>query len=300
LPWRPWATTQDCGTSLRFSALHLQQEAIMAVRPYWRGYLKLSLVNCQVTLTPATTEGEKVRFHTINRKTGDRIYTRYVDSVSGKTVEDDDQVKAYPKAEDDYVILEEDELDAVQLESARTIDIDSFVTADTIEWVYYDSPYFVLPADDVGEEAFTVIREAMAESDVVGISRLVLGSRERAVMLQPWDKGILLWTLRYGDEVRDEDDYFKSVKATKPDATMLSMVGQIIDDRTVAWSDAMVKDPVQDRLLEIIKSKKSTTRKTKAKEEPEELHPQSNVIDLMAALKKSLEGKSEAGKKSRS
>ena len=270
----------------------------MAIRPYWKGYLKLSLVTCAVTLSPATTEGEKVRFHTLNRKTGDRIYTRYVDAVSGRTVEDDDQTKAYEKGEDDYVILEEDELDSVQLESARTIDIDRFVEADTIEWVYYDSPYFVVPADDVGEEAFTVIREAMAGGDVVGISRLVLGGRERAVMVQPWDKGIILWTLRYGDEVRDEDEYFKSVKAQKPDAKMLSMVEEIIDARTTTWSDSMVKDPVQDRLLEIIKSKKSTKRKAKPKTDAEEkLEPQNNVIDLMAALKKSLEGKSESARK---
>ena len=265
----------------------------MATRPYWKGYLKLSLVTCAVTLSPATTEGEKVRFHTINRKTGDRIYTRYVDAISGRTVEDDDQAKAYEKGEDDYVILEDDELDSVQLESARTIDIDEFVEADTIEWVYYDSPYFVVPTDDVGEEAFTVIREAMVDSDVVGISRLVLGSRERAVMLQPWDKGIILWTLRYGDEVRDEDEYFKSIKAQTPDAKMLSMVEEIIDKRTTTWSDSMVKDPVQDRLLEIIKSKKSPKRKAKpTKDAEEKLEPQSNVIDLMAALKKSLEGKS--------
>jgi DNA end-binding protein Ku len=271
----------------------------MAIRPYWKGYLKLSLVTCQVTLSRATTEGEKVRFHTLNRKTGDRIYTRYVDDASGKTVEDTDQVRAFEKAEDDYVILEDEELDSVQLESARTIDIDEFVEADSIEWVYYDSPYFVVPADDIGEEAFTVIREAMADSDVVGISRLVLGGRERAVMLQPWDKGIILWTLRYGDEVRDEDEYFESVKSHEIDPEMISMVEKIIDDRTVTWSDSMVKDPVQDRLLEIIKSKQSPKRKSKAKDdEPVNLEPQSNVIDLMAALKKSLEKKPQPSKKS--
>lgn len=272
----------------------------MAVRPYWRGYLKLSLVTCAVTLSPATTQGEKVRFHTLNRKTGERIHTQYVDAVSGKPVDDDDQTKAYEKGEDDYVILEEEELDAVQLESARTIDIDEFVEADAIEWVYYDSPYFVVPADEVGEEAFTVIREAMAEGGVVGISRLVLGNRERAVMLQPWDNGIILWTLRYGDEVRDEDEYWKSVKAGKPDAKMLTMVGKIIEQRTTAWSEAMVKDPVQDRLLEIIKSKKSPKKKAKPKADEEtRIEPQSNVIDLMAALKKSLEGKPEAGGKAK-
>lgn len=271
----------------------------MAARPYWRGYLKLSLVTCAVTLSPATTQGEKVRFHTLNRKTGDRIHTQYIDAVSGKPVDDDDQTRAYEKGEDDYVILEEEDLDSVQLESARTIDIDEFVEADTIEWVYFDSPYFVVPADEVGEEAFTVIREAMADSDVVGISSLVMGGRERAVMLQPWDKGIVLWTLRFGDEVRDEEEYWKSVKAEKPDAKMLSMVEQIIEERTTSWSDSMVKDPVQDRLLEIIKSKQSSKRKTKPKKDNEvAAEPQSNVIDLMAALKKSLEGKSETAKKS--
>jgi DNA end-binding protein Ku len=274
------------------------QEITMAVRPYWRGYLKLSLVTCAVTLSPATTQGEKVRFHTLNRKTGERIHTQYMDAGSGKPVADEDQTRAYEKGENDYVILEEDDLDSVQLESARTIDIAEFVEADSIEWVYFDSPYFVVPADEVGEEAFTVIREAMADSDLVGISRLVMGGRERAVMLQPWDNGIILWTLRFGDEVRDEDEYWKSVKAEKPDAKMLAMVEEIIEERTTAWSDSMVKDPVQDRLLEIIKAKKAPKRKTRAKkEEAVEIEPQSNVIDLMAALKKSLEAKPDDAKK---
>jgi len=269
----------------------------MAVRPYWKGYLKLSLVTCAVTLSPATTEGERVRFHTINRKTGDRIYTKYVDSSSGRTVEDDDQVKAYEKGEDEYVILDEEELDAVQLESARTIDIDEFVDADSVEWVYYDSPYFVVPSDEVGAEAFTVIREAMADSGVVGISRVVIGNRERAVMLQPWDNGIVLWTLRYGDEVREEDEYWKAVEDGKPDAKMLSMVEQIIEDRTVAWSESMVKDPVQAKLLSIIKAKQSPKKaKTKKDDDQGEAEAPSNVIDLMAALKKSLEGKPERSK----
>lgn len=122
--------------------------------------MKLSLVTCAVTLSPATTEGNRVRFHTLNRKTNDRI--RYVDADTGRTVDEDDQVKAYEKGEDEFVVLEEDELDAVKLDSVRTIDIDEFVPADTIEWVYYDSPYFVVPADDVGEEAFAVIREAIS------------------------------------------------------------------------------------------------------------------------------------------
>jgi DNA end-binding protein Ku len=264
----------------------------MAVRPYWRGYLKLSLVTCAVTLSPGTTDGEKVRFHTLNRKTNDRIRTRYVDSVSGKLVDDDDQARAYPKGEDDYVILEEEDLDAVQLESTRTIDINEFVEADTIEWVYFDSPYFILPADEVGEEAYVVIREAMAQNNVVGISRLVLGNRERAVMLQPWGKGIILWTLRFGDEVRDEDEYFDKVPQEKTEGDLQSMVEKLIEQRTTAWSESMVKDEVQDNLLKLIKSKdKKRTAAKRAKDPEEEATPATNVIDLMAALKKSLEGK---------
>jgi Ku protein, prokaryotic len=272
----------------------------MAVRPYWRGYLKLSLVTCAVTLSPANTDREKVRFHTLNRKTNDRIRTRYVDSVSGKMVDDNDQARAYAKGEDDYVILEDEDLDSVQLESTRTIDIDEFVEADTIEWVYFDSPYFVVPADEVGEEAFTVIREAMAQSNVVGISRLVLGNRERAVMLQPWGNGIILWTLRFGDEVRDEDEYFDQVDADKPDRDLQTMVEKLIEQRTASWSESMVKDPVQQSLLKIIKSKDKKKPAPKRKKEAEEdIEPQSNVIDLMAALKRSLEGKPEGGKKSK-
>jgi len=268
-------------------------EVIVAVRPYWKGYLKLSLVTCAVTLSPATTEGNRVRFHTLNRSTGDRIYTRYVDAETGKTVDDDHQVKAYEKAEDDYVLLEDEELDAVKLDSVRTINIDEFVEADTVEWTYFDTPYFVVPADEVGEEAFSVIREAMAEQNVVGISRLVLGNRERAVMLQPWDTGILLWTLRFGDEVRDEDEYFEKVEEEKPDKQMLSMVEKIIEERTAAWNKDMVKDPVQAKLKEIIKSKESPKRKSKpAKADAEaESEAPTNVINLMAALKKSLENR---------
>jgi DNA end-binding protein Ku len=265
----------------------------VAVRPYWKGYLKLSLVTCAVTLSPATTEGNRVRFHTLNRATGDRIYTRYVDAETGKTVDDDHQVKAYEKAEDEFIVLEDEELDAVKLDSVRTIDIDEFVEADTVEWTYFDSPYFVVPADEVGEEAFSVIREAMADQNVVGISRLVLGNRERAVMLQPWDNGILLWTLRFGDEVRDEDEYFEKVEEEKPDKEMLTMVEKIIEERTAAWNKDMVKDPVQAKLKEIIKAKESTKRKSKpAKADPEpETEAPTNVINLMAALKKSLENR---------
>lgn len=274
----------------------------MAVRPYWKGYLKLSLVNCPVILSPVTTEGDKVKFHTINRKTNHRITTRYIDSVSEKVVDKDQQAKGYQKAEEEYVLMEDDELDAVKLESARTIDIDEFAPADSVEWTYFDSPYFVTPADEVGEEAFIVIRQAMTNANVVGIARLVINGRERAVMLQPWDEGILLWTLRFGDEVRDEDEYWKEVDDKPVDKKMLAMVEQLIESRTTTWSDDMVEDPVQERLLDIIKQKQPSKKKTKPKvvEEDEEIEQPNNVVDLMAALKKSLEGKPEGSPKKQS
>src|ERR1700684_2577917 len=144
----------------------------MAPRPFWKGYLKLSLVTCPVAMTPATTDNEKVRFHTLNRKTGNRVVSQYVDAVTGKPVDEDDEVKGYPRGEDDYVLLEDDELEAVGLESTRTIDIDMFVPADSIEWVWYDKPHYLTPDDEVGEEAYSVIRDAMGSTGMVGISRL--------------------------------------------------------------------------------------------------------------------------------
>jgi DNA end-binding protein Ku len=174
----------------------------MARQAFWKGYLKLSLVTCPVAMTPATTEADKIRFHTLNRATGNRVESRYVDAETGKSVSDDDQARGYQRGADDFVVLEDDELDAVALESTRTIDIETFVPADSIPWIYYDTPHYLVPDDRVGEEAFSVIRDAMAATKTVGIARLVLYRRERAVMLMPRAPGIVLWTLRYGDEVR--------------------------------------------------------------------------------------------------
>lgn len=272
----------------------------MAVRPYWKGFLKLSLVTCPITLTPATTEGEKVKFHTLNRKTGDRIYTRYVDAETGKTVEKDDQVKGYERGEDDYLILEEEELDSVQLESVKTIDITEFAPIDSVEWTYFDTPYFLVPDAEVSEEAFIVIRQAMENKGVVGLSRLTIAGRERPVMLQPWGDGVILWTLRYGNEVRDEDEYWEAVEEKPVDKKMLAMVEKLIAERTTEWSDEMAQDPVQDKLKEIIKAKDAPKpKRKKAKSDEDEAPSSSNVIDLMAALKKSLEGKPEAAPKKR-
>lgn len=262
----------------------------LAPRPYWKGYLKLSLVTCAVSLAPATSEREKVRFHTINSKTGNRVRSRYVDVETGKAVADDDEVRGYEVAEGEHVMLEDDELEAVGLESTRTIDIDCFVPADSISWLWQDTPYYLMPDDEVAQEAFAVIREAMVKTDTVGISRLVLARRERAVMLQPRGKGIVLWTLRYGNEVRDADAYFSGIEGEKSEPKLMKMIKELIDERSAAWTPEMATDPVQDELKSIIAAKRKNAKPADRSGKKEEAAGgASNVVSLMDALKSSLE-----------
>lgn len=267
----------------------------MASRSFWKGYLKLSLVTCPVAMTPATSETEKVRFHTLNRKTNNRIVSQYVDAESDKPLAEGDEIKGYQRGENEYVLLEDDELEAVALDSTRTIDIDMFVPSDSIDWIWYDKPHYLTPNDPVGEEAFSVIRDAMEATGTVGISRVVLYRRERAVMLEPKGKGIVLWTLRYGDEVRDKNEYFDRLELTEADPGLMKLVATLIEERTKPWDPKMVTDPVQERLLDIIASKKKGRKKAaKAQAQPDE-RP-SNVVNIMDALRKSISAERKATK----
>jgi len=267
----------------------------MASRSFWKGYLKLSLVTCPVAMMPATSDSEKIRFHTLNRATGNRVVSQFVDSVTEKPVAEGDEVKGYQRGEDDYVMLEDDEIEAVALESTHTIDIDVFVPAESIEWIWLDTPHYLTPDDPIGEEAFSVIRDAMKAADMVGISRLVMYRRERVVMLEPRDKGIVLWTLRYGDEVRRQENYFGDLKRAKADAKLVALFTNLIDEHAAPWKVDMVRDPVQDRLREIIAAKKKRAKKPS----PREAEPQapSNVINIMDALRKSLAAGSKTAAK---
>ena len=257
----------------------------MPSRSFWRGYLKLSLVTCPVAMTPATTEGEKIRFHTLNRETGNRIESRYVDAETEEPVEPEDEVKGYQRGDDDYVMIEDEDLEAVALDSTRTIDIDMFVPAASIGWIWYDKPHYLVPNDAVGEEAYAVIREAMASTKTVGIARLVLYRRERAVMLQPRDNGIVLWTLRFGDEVREAPDNFHAEAGGKPETEAKTLIKTLIKKRTRAWDPKDLVDPVQDRLQEIIAAKGKPKQAAKKKTEP--ARP-TNVVNIMDALRNSL------------
>ncbi len=267
----------------------------MAPRPFWKGYMKLSLVTCPVAMAPATSEEDKVRFHVLNRRTGNRILSQSVDAETGRPVDEDDEVKGYARGERDYVLLEDEELDSIALESARTIDIETFAAADSIDSIWFDTPYYLTPDDPVGEEAYCVIRDAMRATAMIGVSRLILNRRERAVILKPRDNGIVLWTLRFGDEVREPGEYFASIREAKPDPELMRLIGDLIKARKKAWSPEMVADPVQAKLLDIIEAKKKGAKKTKAKPsaEPE---PPSNVINIMDALRRSVAAAKKKGR----
>jgi DNA end-binding protein Ku len=266
-------------------------------RPYWRGYLKLSLVTCPVAMSPATSESEKVRFHTLNKATGNRVVSQYVDSVTGKPVKDENEAKGYERGENDYVLLTDDDLESVELETVRTIDIEKFVPRESIEWVYLETPHYLMPNDKIGNEAFAVIREAMKADDVLGISRVVIGRRERAVVLEPRGKGIVVWTLRFGDEVRPEGEYFQDIEK-KANPKTVEAIKKMIKPRLEKWSSELVTDPIQESLLKLIASKKKALKPVKkAKGKKAESDAPSNVINIMDALKKSVEADLKGRKK---
>jgi DNA end-binding protein Ku len=260
----------------------------MALRPYWKGYLKLSLVTCPVNMTPATSESEKVRFHTLNKETGNRVVSQYIDSVTRKPVRDENEAKGYARGENDYVILTDDDLDNVALDTVKTIDIEKFAPADSIEWVYLEKPHYLMPDDAVGNEAFAVIRDAMKADKVVGISKLVIGRREKAVVLEPRDDGIVLWSLRFGDEVRPEENYFEDID-DEADPDLIPLVQKLIKQKTKRWSPEMVSDPIQESLLALIDEKKKALKpRKKSGKSKDATPPASNVVNIMDALRKSV------------
>lgn len=262
----------------------------MAPRPAWKGYLKLSLVSCAVELTGTTDHSEKVSFRVINRKTGNTVRRQYIDSVSGKPVGDDDEVKGYEIGDDEYLLVEEDEIDAVQIESSHTLSIEQFVNRADIPQIYFDTPYYVTPADDVSEEAFAVIREAMARQKKAGIARIVLYRRERPVMIEPFDKGLLLTTLRYDKTVRKPDEIFRGMAKTKIDPELIDLATHIIDKKQASFDPSGFEDRYEEALLALIQAKQKGKKPpvVQAAERP------ANVVNLFDALKKSLAGDDDA------
>ncbi|MDW9481361.1 Ku protein [Sinorhizobium meliloti] len=268
----------------------------MPPRPHWKGYLKLSLVTCPVQMTPATSESEKVRFRTLNRKTENPVVSRYIDSVTGKEVADEDEVRGYDIGHHEYVMLEDAELNNVALESTKTINIEVFTPKESIDRIWLNTPYYLSVEDPVGMDAFSVIRDAMAAENVVGISRLVISRRERAVMLEPRGKGILLWTLRYGDEVRDKSEYFGRIDSNQVIDESLPLMDELIKQRTRHWSPEMVVDPIQKKLRQMVELKRKQQMPGRIKATPGAAPQRPGVVNLMDALKKSLGSGPKKGK----
>jgi DNA end-binding protein Ku len=256
----------------------------MAPRSNWKGFLKLSLVSCPVQLFPATTTKERVTFNLLNRETGNRLKRRLVDPDTGEEVDSANQVKGYQVAKNEYIVIEEEEIDAVAIESTHTIDIETFVPRSEIDETYFDTPYYLAPDGKMGEEAFAVIREAMRDKDVVGIGRVVLYRRERPIVLQPRGKGLVATTLRYAYEVRDDADTFEDIDDVEVPDEMLDLATHIIDRKLSHFDPKRFDDRYQDALLELIQAKQQHRPVKQAAAAPRP----TNVVSLMDALRKSI------------
>lgn len=261
----------------------------MAPRPNWKGFLKLSLVSCSVAMYSATSTSQRIRFNIINRKTGNRIRNEVVDAETGDPVEQDDRVKGYKLEGDRYLLLDDDELDNVALESTHTIDIEEFVPVSEIDRIYLDESFYLVPQDDVAQEAFAVIREAMAKEELVGLARVVVYRRERLLLLQPRGKGLMGTALRYVNEVRDEKDYFDEIPDIKVPADMLKLATHILDTKKGHFKPEKFEDRYENALNDLIKAKQA------GKAAPTVAEPkQSNVINLMDALRRSAKAERSA------
>jgi DNA end-binding protein Ku len=253
-------------------------------RPYWKGYLKLALVSCPVALYPASTSSERVAFRQINKQTGNRLRQQLVDDVTREPVESHDKARGFEYDKNAYILVEDEELDAIALESSHTLEIDTFVPREQIDERYLDSAYYMVPNEEVGQEAFAVIREAMRDKGMVALGRVVLSKRERVVALQPWDKGLLGATLRYASEVRDASDYFDELPNVKIDREMLKLAEHILNTKKADFDPTEFVDHYEEALVDLLRKKQEGVPLAKARVPT----PPRNVANLMDALKRSL------------
>jgi DNA end-binding protein Ku len=262
-----------------------------ASRPVWKGQLRLSLVSIPVELYPATKSNAKPAFRQIHEPTGKPVnYEKVVAGVG--PVDRDEIMKGFEYEKGDYVLLSDKEIDAVKLETRKTLELTQFVGACEIDPIYYDKPYFIAPADELAEDAFRVVRDAMRRSEKVGLGQLALRGKEYLVAIRPSGTGLLLETLHYEDEIRKSDTFFSKISSKKADPDLLEVASALIEQKTAAFDAGEFKDHYQAALRALIERKlKSKGRRiTTEVEEEEPLENQSiNVVDLMSALKKSLE-----------
>ena len=259
----------------------------MPARPSWKGQIRLALVSIPVEIYPATKSGAGIRFRQIHEPSGQRIkYEKVAPGVGA--VEPDEIVKGYEVEKGEYVLLEQDEIDAVKLESRKTLELTQFVDADEIDVLYYERPYFVVPADDLAEEAFIVLREALRRARKVGLGQLAMRGREYVVSLKPCGRGMILETLRYADEVQKAQGYFREIPDSEPDPELLDLAQTLIEKKASKFDPKGFHDRYVDALRDLIEKKKKA-KGAKILEDPDKPESRgSNVVDLMAALKKSL------------
>jgi DNA end-binding protein Ku len=265
----------------------------MAPRAYWKGYLKLSLVSCPIALYPATSEREKISFHQLHKQTGNRIRYKKVDANTGREVENEDIIKGYEVSKGEYIEVEREELEAVEIESKRVIEIEQFVPKDEIDELYINNPYYIVPDGEVGQQAFAVIREAIRQEGMVALGKIVFTSREHIIALEARGKGMMGVTLRYPYEVRNEEDYFDEIENERVPKDMLDLATHIVETKLGKFEPEKFEDRYEDALKALIKKK----QKGEKIERPKERAP-SNVVNLMEALRQSVSAE-RAGKHER-
>ncbi len=253
-------------------------------RPSWRGYLKLSLVSCPIALYTGTSSTERVSFRQINKKTGNRLRQQLVDEVTHELIEGEDKGRGYEYSKGAYIAVDDDELDAIAIESNHTSEIDSFVPRGQIDKRYLDSPYYITPNDQVGQEAFAVIREAMRDKGMVALGRVVLAKRERVIMLEPWDKGLMGTTLRYPYEIREAKEYFDDIPNVKVAPDMLKLAEHILQSKAADFNPSQFVDDYEQAVVKMLKKKQGGLPVSREHAVP---RPQT-VVNLMDALRRSI------------
>jgi DNA end-binding protein Ku len=256
----------------------------MAPRANWKGYLRLSLVSCPIALYPASSLSEKVSFNRLNRKTGNRLKQQNVDSETGEVVPREDTARGYEVAKGQYLIVEDEELDAVQIESTRTIDIDQFVPKTEIDERYIDSPYYIAPDGQVGQDAFAVIRDTIGKLNMVALGRVVLTRREHVIALEPKGRGLMGLTLRYPYELRDEASYFEDIPDLKLPKEMLDLATHIVNTKSGHFDPSQFQDRYENALIDLLKKKEAGE-----KIEPAREAAAPRVVNLMDALRASID-----------
>jgi DNA end-binding protein Ku len=262
---------------------------LLAPRAYWKGFLKLSLVSCPIALFPATSSRDKISFHQLNKDTGHRVRYRKIDEQTGDEVEQADIIKGYEVEKGHYIELTSDELEAVAIESRRTIEIDEFVPKEEIDELYMRDPYFITPDGEVGQQAFAVIREAIRKEGMVAIGKVVFTSREHIIMLEARENGMMGVTLRYPYEVRAAKEYFDDIDKEKIPKDMLDLAVHIVETKKGKFDPSKFEDQYEDALKELIE-KKRKGQKIEIPSAPSK----SNVVNLMDALRQSVSGNKDS------